>query len=326
MSSALFETYAKLIINFPDDCDQLFGQPLNSYNNKLWLSVDSDAYPSLLFETQGEVSYRNDIELRSLSARFSRYCNIETTDGAVVSGTYSVVQLNENDPDVVRMLCRFLEETFNENCYVYTNKEIADRVQSLANFFKSAETSRSDIVGLWGELYILSLSHNLTAAIKCWCQHRMSKYDYVAERFVLEVKTTVRSQRKHRFSLEQLRSQTGYQIYVASLILVELSSGKTVSELMESIAVDIHDNELRVSFLKQCLLKGGKDIYRNSLTWDVLPEGGSMIILDAFDIPVPEVKPDSAIENVRFDVDVSNLMPLDYKKVDSILAFDSDMA
>lgn len=315
----LFEAYAKLVKDFPDGCGQLFGQPLSA-DNSLWLSVDGDAHPSLLFAARRD-DPRNDIELRSVSVRFSRDCIIEAVGGAGASGIYTVVRLNENDPDVLRMLLRLLEEAFREREKPYSNKDIAARILELADLFKQIEDSPRDIVGLWGELYVLSRSTELDIAAQCWCRHKKARYDYVTDSFALEAKTTLLPKRKHRFSLDQLRPNGDFRVYIASLAVVELNSGRTAADLMDELYGKIADDDLRALFLAQCLVKGGRDIYRNSLKLGVFPDRTSLIIFDASDIPVPEIAPASPIENVRFDVDLTGLAPVSPSEMDAVLAF-----
>ncbi|ANB02589.1 PD-(D/E)XK motif protein [Ectothiorhodospira sp. BSL-9] len=315
----LFESYAKLVNNFPDGCDQLFGQALTE-DNAFWLSVDGDACPSLLFSARRE-DVRSDIELRSVSVCFSRDCVVEAAKGEATMGIYTVVRLNENDPDIVRMLLRLLEETFRTRKTPYTNKEIAVRILELADLFKQIGDSTGDIVGLWGELYVLSRASNLQTAVQCWCLNKNAKYDYVTDGFALEAKTTVRSRRKHRFSLDQLRPNGEFRVYVASLAVVELNSGHTAADLMDEMYGKIGDDDLRARFFAQCLVKGGRDIYRNTLKLGVFPDGTSLMVLDASTIPVPEVAQASLIENVRFDVDLTDLSPVSRRELDTVLAF-----
>lgn len=315
----LFETYARLLGDFPEGCDQLFGEPLSS-DGSLWLSVDGDAYPSLLFRARRD-DLRSDIELRSVSAWFSRYCIIEAPDGHGTSGVYSVIRLNENDPDIVRMLLRLLDETFPKDHAPYANKDIAAQILELANLFKQIASSDTDILGLWGELYVLSQASNTAHAVRCWCGHKMAKYDFVTSDFVLEAKTTLRSRRKHSFSLDQLRPNSDFAVYVASLAVVELNSGRTSAELMDFLLSRIENDGLRVSFLKQCVLKGGRDLYRNTLKLGVFPDGTSLAVFDASALPVPRVGEGDPIENVRFDLDLSDLSRLSPSDAASLLSF-----
>lgn len=315
----LFETYANLVRDFPNGCDQLFGQNL-SQNSSLWLSVDRGAHPSLLFAAQRN-EHRSDIELRSVSVHFSRDCMVEAAGGVVASGIYTVVRLNENDPEIVRILLRLLEEAFPDREKLYTNKDISGCILELADLLKKIDDSPRDIVGLWGELYVLSRSVDLDTAVKCWCRDNKARYDFITDSFALEAKTTLRNKRKHRFSLDQLRPKGEFRVYIASLTVVELSSGKTAADLMDELYGEIVDGDLRAHFLMQCLIKGGREIYRNTLKLGVFPNRTSLIIFNACDIPVPEIAPAMPIENVRFDVDLTGLAPVPLSEMDAVLAF-----
>lgn len=314
-----FETYARLLGDFPERCDQLFGEPLSS-DGSLWLSIDGDDCPALLFSSRRD-ELRSDIELRSVSAWFSRECLIEAPAGQSTSGVYTVMRLNDNDPDIARILLRLLEEIFSPANAPYTNKEVAAQILEISTLLKHVANSETDILGLWGELYILSNGADSTHAVRCWCGHKMAKYDFVTRDFVLEVKTTLRNRRRHRFSLDQLRPNCDYSVYIASLAVVELNTGQTAAELMDYVHAKIADDELRISFLRQCILKGGQDIYRSTLRLGVFPSGKSLEIFDATHLPVPQIIAKDPIENVRFDLDLTELSPLPYEEVGLLISF-----
>lgn len=317
----LFESYVKLVNDYPRDRDHLFGNPL-AEDSSLWLAVDHDAYPALLFASRRE-EVRNDVELRSISVHFSRDCVIEAHDGYTNSGVYTAVCLRENDPDVVRMVLRLLGETFNIRNRPFTNKEIAARILELADLFRQIGESVGDVVGLWGELYILSCSSNLETAVRSWCINKNAKYDYVTEQFVLEAKTTLLSRRKHRFTLDQLRPIGEFSVYVASLVVVEVDAGRTAVELMDELYDKICDDDLRARFLAQCLVKGGRDMYLSTLKLGAFPDGTSLVVFDATRVLVPIIPEDSFITNVRFDVDLTDLSPISRREMATVLAFGS---
>lgn len=318
----LYEAYASLVKEFPDNCDQLFGQSV-SQDRSLWLSIDGDAYPSLLFAARRDDA-RNDIDLRSLSVQFSRNCSLEIAGGEVASGVFTVVRLNENDPDLVRMLLRVLEEAFQDKERAYNNNEIASRIQEIANLFRAIGNSTSDIIGLWGELHVLSCAKQVEVAARAWCQTEKAKYDFVTSEFAVEVKTTLRSKRKHRFSLDQLRPTGGFTAFIASVSLVEVNSGRSTAELMDDIYEKLPDGELRGEFFTLCMIKGGEDIFRSTIKLDCLPDQSSLLCFRANDVPVPDVADGSPIDNVRFDVDFSGLTPVSQRVVETILSFGSD--
>lgn len=318
----LFEAYMRLVKAFPDDCEHLFGIPVGT-GNRLWLSVDERLYPSLLFPADAS-DERRDIALRFIDVEFSRTCQIATDDAAPVSGTYTIVRLNEDDPEIARVFLRLLQERFCQADRPLRNREIGDRMLEIADLFSQLENARGDVVGLWGELYVIFKAASMQGAARSWCFHQSARHDFVTPSFALEVKTTLKGNRQHRFSSEQLRPGGALDVYVASLQLVEAHAGKTVSQLVEAMYEEIADPELRSAFFNQCLIKGGRDIYRSDLRLQPLAGEDALALFDARDIPVPHIGPADPISNIRFDVDLSQAQEIerDIRKV--LLAFGGD--
>lgn len=251
----------------------------------------------------GQSDTRNDIELRFVGVQFARECEIGVDGGGHANGTFSIVRLEENDPDLVRVFLRLLEETFCGDALTpLTNREISERILELANLFSQLEHSAKDLLGLWGELLIISRAADPAAAAQRWCLDQNAKYDFVCDGFALEVKTTLKSSRVHRFALAQLRPNGELAIYVASIQAIQAHGGTTVSELMDRILEVITDAELRRSFLTLCLLKGGEDIYKSGLRLQLLSTEGGVAYFAASNIPVPFVDAMSPVSNVKFDV------------------------
>lgn len=306
----LFEVYTALVGKFPSGCQNLYGEELLG-SRGIWLAVDEQAFPLLLFSSQSSDT-RSDIALRFIGVQFSRECEIAVDSSNTESGTYTIVRLEENDPDLVRVFLRLLEETFcGKERLPLTNYEIGEHILELANLFSRLEHSATDVVGLWGELLIISQADSPEAAAHCWCLDRKAKYDFVSDDFALEVKTTLRPSRIHRFSLDQLRPYGKLEIYVASIQVVQAHRGITAADLMDNILEAITDSELRRSFLTVCLLKGGEDIYKSALKLQSLSAQGGIAYFAASDIPVPLVDEEWPITNVKFDVCLDRLQQHD---------------
>lgn len=296
----LFEAYTALARNFPAGCKSLYGEQLGD-SSRLWLAVDEQTFPSFLLAMQ-PMDTRTDISLRFIGVQFSRECEIVAREGIAISGTFTIIRLEENDPDLVRVFLRLLEEVFCGAEQPQTNREIGDRILELADLFRQIENSAKDILGLWGELFIISEAASRETATRCWCQHRNAKYDFVSEEFALEVKATLKATREHRFSLEQLRPSENLLIYIASIQLVQAHGGRTVAELMDEILGGIADFELRKAFFSLCLIKGGEDIYKANQKYLLLSREAGVAYFAASDIPVPQVEAGGPISRVKFDV------------------------
>ena len=82
---------------------------------------------------------------------------------------------------------------------------------------------------------------------------------------------------------------------------------------MDALAAEIVDADLRNAFFRNCLVKGGGDIYKSELRLQAYPDPMSFAIFKASSIPVPILGDNAPIDNVRFDVDLSNIPRTDSK-------------
>ena len=101
-----------------------------------------------------------------------------------------------------------------------TPKDISEKTQMLIDLFKEMPNKRSSIIGLWGELFLIASSKNITKCLEAWHQHSEDKYDFYDNNEALEVKCTTQTDRKHQFKHDQLVSNLKDH-YVASIMLAK---------------------------------------------------------------------------------------------------------
>ncbi len=314
-----FEAYQELARRFPDACQHLFGSKIEGAEG-LWLSLDAQGQPYLLFEL-AEDDGQPDLKLKAVEVRFACPCDIQLQDGSALSGTYTLVSLSNDDPDIIRVFLRLLEEAFLTPGADHSAAAVRDQILSIADLFTRLSDDLKDVVGLWGELHIIRTARDVNAAARAWSSSARARYDFMAERFALEVKTTQKSSRQHRFSLEQLRPNADIQVYVASILLTELPGGEAVCELIDEIYALLDDSESRARFFRQCLRQGGADVYGSELRLSTLPDDASIALIDARALPVPHLADGYPISNVRFDVQLEGQEMLSSENRSSVLSF-----
>lgn len=315
----LFEAYQELARRFPDACQHLFGSKIDGAHG-LWLSLDAQGQPYLLFE-MAEDDGQPDLKLKAVEVRFACPCDIQLQDGSALSGTYTLVSLANDDPDIIRVFLRLLEEAFLAPGADHSAAAVRDQILSIADLFTRLSDDLKDVVGLWGELHIIRTAQDVNAAASAWSSSARARYDFMTERFALEVKTTLKSARQHRFSLEQLRPNADIRVYVASILLTELPGGEAAPELIDEIYAALDDPESRARFFRQCLRKGGADIYGSELCLSTLPDGASIALFDAGTLPVPAIEGGDPISNVRFDLDLTGVEALNPATSGHVLGF-----
>lgn len=324
MSSTVFHTlYERLLSSVPDDDTALVGLKA-AVGSGCWVAIDSSSFPSLLLAAD-QSDFRPDIVLRSVQALFSRSCAVKAESGRVHEGCYTVIKLTESDPAVVRLFLSILESQFCGPVPAGSNAEIASKIQQVAALFSAPDHDKRDLTGLWGELHLIAASKDICAAVECWATQRTAKYDFVSTDFVLDVKTTTQSQRRHRFSLEQVRPRGKAEAFIASIAAVEIGDGRTVGSLIDHIAERLGNQDMRASFLTQCLAKGGRDVYRSQLALRPNPALGGLAFYRAADIPAPMVEAGDPISQVRFETDLAQVKHLGEKQISRLLQFQREV-
>lgn len=315
----LFEAYQELASRFPDACQHLFGGKIDA-GQGLWLSLDAQGRPYLLFE-MAEDDGQPDLKLKSVEVRFACLCDIQLQDGSALSGTYTLVSLANGDPDIIRVFLRLLEEAFLAPSADRSPAAVRDQILAIADLFTRLDDELKDVVGLWGELHIIRAAEDVNAAARAWSSSAQARYDFMTDGFALEVKTTLKSARQHRFSLEQLRPNADIRVCVASILLIELPDGEAVSDLIDEVYAALDDPKNRAQFFRQCLRKGGADVYGSELRLSTLPDGASIALYKASTMPTPSLEGEDSISNVRFDLDLGGVDAIDHSTRRQILSF-----
>lgn len=317
----LFDAYQELAHRFPEACQHLFGSKIDKAQG-LWLSLDAQGQPYLLFEMAEDYG-QPDLKLKAVEVRFACPCDIQLQDGTALSGTYTLVSLANDDPDIIRVFLRLLEEAFLAPGADHSAAAVRHQILSIADLFTRLNDDLKDVVGLWGELHIIRTAKDVNAAARAWSSSSRARYDFMTEQFALEVKTTLQATRLHRFSLEQLRPNAEFQVFVASILLTELPGGDTVYELIDEIYSALDDPVCRAQFFRQCLRKGGADVYGSDLRLATLPNGASVELFDCYRLPVPSIGNGDPISRLRFDLDLSAIEGLPAWRGKQLLTFSS---
>lgn len=174
-----------------------------------------------------------------------------------------------------------------------TDTDLNQQLQDISDLFqKPITTNTENIIGTWGELYFLLWTNDPQASITAWHETSTDRHDFVYPRLAVEVKTTVGDSRRHHFNLNQLISESGRSICVATLMIRESLSGETLSDLVDKIssALDSHTRRL---FFSKVLATVGTDLH-SEMRYVIDNENLSVRIFRAEDVPQPTLTPQAA--------------------------------
>lgn len=171
------------------------------------------------------------------------------------------------------------------------------------------EADPSTVVGLWGELWMISESSSPELFVAAWHSRPEDRFDFSFAEARLEVKTTARSGRVHGFGLDQLASAGMKPTYVASLAVLPDPTGFTVIDLLDGVVRRLAGQAaVRISRIVLQTLAGDIEAAQD---FSFAPVGAEPLrVLASESIPRPDVSPGSAVSAVRFRVDIDGIEPV----------------
>lgn len=253
-----------------------------------------------------------DINLDLISIMFDRSCKIYEDDN-LSENTYTVIKLGSDNWDIqqyfINVMCLVLQQLPG----VPSSKSLHKEIDKVIDLFKSLATApKKTIQGLWAELLIIEQSHNPDLLIRAWHASPEDKFDFNNGKDKVEVKSTAKNQRIHAFSIEQLTPNIGSSLVIASVIVIQTGIGKSVLDLRDMITEQTHGIDTQLKLNELILKTLGFDFektvdiyfdYQTAIDSLQYFNSRSITTIDKSLVPVN-------ITNVRFDVDLTNIEPI----------------
>lgn len=276
-----------------------------------YLAKANDGSPVFLLHDSSPPAYTPAIELRNLTARFHSTCRVETSSGTI-EGQFAVVSCDSSVPELYELFVRSFAAVAERLPQEAVTSDLRNCVQGLLNLFRGlARPSRREVTGLWAELYVISVSDSIVAALQAWHAEHFERFDFSSEFGCLEVKATTKDRRIHEFSLEQLQAPMNGQGYVASLLLQPLSGGVGIMDLATSIDATLSlEPALKQKLWENVAETLGSDFSeRLDYRFDPSYAARHFAVFSMEDVPAPQVPSDPRISSIRFCSDLSLVPP-----------------
>ena len=283
-----------------------------------------EGLPSILIKTKDQESIVSNYKGANILLRFNENCKIHEDK---TSSMFTILSCRSDDELTIKMFLDICETTIPQ----LNNEPSAEEIKKITNviieLFKEISDKKRSIIGLWGELFLISSSSNKEKTLQAWHENPTDKYDFFDDNQALEVKCTSKTDRIHKFQHDQLLSEIKDH-YIASIMVSENSNdGLSVLDLYE----DIKKNKLPVNLINK--LK--KNFYRvvgsnpkedlNELKFDLDYSKKNLMYYKLKDINTL-VNNDDSVTDISYNVDLSrkkNVDELSEDKFTSYLYFPS---
>tara|TARA_B110000003_G_C16653014_1_gene535110 strand:+ start:5355 stop:6329 length:975 start_codon:yes stop_codon:yes gene_type:complete len=208
------------------------------------IGISDSGYPIFFISTNDENKSALPINLKLIQVQFQKNCELILKSGDKKNGTYSVVTLKNNSEELTKYFISNLLYILTILGSTPTFNQIKNELNNLANLFQNLiKPPKSTIQGLWAELLIIEQSIDPSYLINCWHQKKSDLYDFNNGFDKLEVKSTSRSKRVHRFSLNQLQEVTNSLVIIGSVLTIETDKGVSAEYLIHKIQERLNNSE-----------------------------------------------------------------------------------
>ena len=178
----------------------------------------------------------SDFEGRHLRIGHGVNCSISEGGVELAREQFSVVACVEADDllrdrffDATETMLRSLGET-------PTVEELRQLAAGLIELFRlSSQPPRGTIQGLWAELWLIAQARDPMVLLNAWHSESTDAYDFNSGPERIEMKSTSRSNRMHRFSHRQLHPPAGTRVAIGSVFVESSGGGLKVATLLERI-------------------------------------------------------------------------------------------
>ncbi len=204
--------------------------------------ISEDPFVAVGIESGSESQYllvlpdktlRNDVKFVNLQGVRSREMVLkDETSGSRIAKKCSSLNFRNFSKAAAILLDAIAETAIGEG----DNEAVAELTEEFLELFKpQKDLSREELLGFFGELFIIQNSSTPEILANAWHKNERDRYDFASSNDRLEVKCTEGSRRHHSFSSTQLPAEASISLVVASVLTQEVSVGMSVVDLYESV-------------------------------------------------------------------------------------------
>lgn len=286
------------------------------------LGISTERFPTFFVKTSLEASSIPNITLELLSVQYNLPCKVVEESVEPQDDVFSIITLQSADENLQRYFIEIILMVLSKLPASPSCRELSYEVENIISIFTSlTETSHDKVQGLWTELLVIERSSHPDTLISAWHSSPDSKYDFTMGRDKIEVKSTAKENRIHRFSLDQLSPSANSNLLIASAFVRESGEGEhglSIRDLYNCICSRVTGINTALKLYTVMAKTIGKDLRKlDSEFFDYTTACDTLLFYDARNIPrinkdhVPEF-----VTGVKFDSDLTH--------ISDILSPDSD--
>lgn len=258
---------------------------------------------------------RPPVRLGGLDVQYALTCTVRISKTAEAR-VLSVVTSTNNSAEDERYFLHVMGALLDLVGEIPSLDDLARAITELAGIFqKLGRASRESVIGIVGELVLIAVAANPSAAVAAWRVDPDDRYDFSADGLRLEVKSTSSRRRSHSFSFEQCDVPSGCHGVVASVFIEQTSGSLSVEGLLHRIAARLTRSPQDMFRVEQTLASTlGADLPDAlSFRFDFELACAELAFFDLRTIPAIRAENPPLVSQVRFTSDLSSTSPIEVR-------------
>jgi hypothetical protein len=317
----LFKIFQRLRKNNSSATDTIL---VDSIPNRLEhkIGISKEGLPMFFIATNYSEKTAMDINLKLIQVGYQKNCELINESGDISEGVYTIVSLKTNSEDMIKYFVNTVYYLISQLDPNPSFTEIKTELNNLVNLFRSlTKPPKKTIQGLWTELLFIEQGKNLEYLINSWHQAKNDRYDFNDGIDKIEIKSTSKNERIHRFSLNQLEEVKNVHVIIGSTYTIETGIGLCANDLIESINGKVEDASTMLKIYDIISETMGVDFERiYDVYFDYNFALNSIQYFDVQDIPkIGREVISPLITNIKYDCNLSHVVPLKTEEISSQL-------
>lgn len=242
------------------------------------------------------------------------------TDCIYLYQNYNFELNMENEVNVDKFDLILLKSNFSNNLRTFinlclnfyaedSNENIIELTEDLIEMFKSSKNHSEEVEqGLWGELFFINYmkdKYNIDV-LQYWHKDDYSKYDFsIVDNKKVEVKTTVKENRVHKFSHSQVYTKN--QVIIASILMRSDNIGCNLEDLYNKVQEGFGGNYKAVAAIQKEIFKLDKEKFKN-YDYDYSME--NIRFYSNENIPKFNMDEPDGVFHTKYDIDLEKSDPI----------------
>lgn len=279
-------------------------------NHKIGFSIEG--YPVFFIKTLYTQKKILNKSLQIIKIEFNKECAL-FIDNVKEINNYTVITLKSETPEIQSYFLDIIHLSIQKIPEIPTIDEIINELNSLIMLFTDfSKAPLKTIQGVWSEMIVIENSKDVDYLVQSWHSSIFSKFDFNDGFDKIEVKSTIKNKRIHRFSMSQLSKNSTSNLIIASVMTAEVGIGINIFGIRDRIFTKLNDKNL-ISKVDEILSKTlGSDL-ENSIDcfFDYNYALDSLKFYQSEFIPNINFTIPMEITNINFDCDLSEINSLE---------------